>query len=99
MCIHGGRFSPENAQLQLLHDCDIHSFYSVAKCPGRSVVTFHALPAHEKAERSIKGCLSFTIGSLLHNLQEEFPDIAIVLGKFLNTLVDTDNVYNTKNVC
>ena len=91
MCIHGGRFSPENAQLQLLHDCDIHSFYSVAKCPGRSVVTFHVLPAHERAEQAIKGCLSFTIGSLLHNLKEEFPDIAMVLDKFLNTLVYTES--------
>lgn len=87
MCIHGGRFSPENAQLQLQHDCDIHSFYSVAKCPGRSVVTFHVLPAHEKAEQAIKECLSFSIGSLLHNLKEEFPDIAVVLDRILNTLL------------
>ena len=88
VCIHGGRFSPENAQLQLLHNCDIHSFYSVAKSPGRSVVTFHVLPAHEKAEQTIKGCLSYSIGSLLHNLKEEFPDIAVVLDKFLNALLE-----------
>ena len=94
MCIHGGRFSPENAQLQLLHDCDIHSFYSVAKCPGRSVVTYHVLPAHESAERAIRDGLSYTIGSLLHNLKEEFPEVAIVLDKFLNTLVYTDDAFN-----
>lgn len=88
MCIHGGRFSPENAQLQLLHDCDIHSFYSVAKCPDRSVVTFHVLPAHEQAERAIKDCLSYSIGSLLHNLKEEFPEVATVLDKILNALLE-----------
>lgn len=87
MCIHGGRFSPENAQLQLLHDCNIHSFYSVAKSLSRSVVTFHVLPAHEAAEQTMKGCLSYTIGSLLHNLKEEFPEIAKVLDRILNTLL------------
>ena len=55
------------------------------------MVTFHVLPAHEKAEQTMKICLSYTIGSLLHNLKEEFPDIAMVLDKILNTLVYTES--------
>ena len=53
------------------------------------MVTFHVLPADEKAEQAIKDCLSYSIGSLLHNLKEELPDIAVVLDKFLNALLAT----------
>lgn len=88
VCIHNGQFSPENAQLQLQNDCDLHTFYTVAKHPGRSVVAFHVLPADDKTENALKECLSFTVGSLLHNLIEEFPAVANVLSRMLNTLSD-----------
>jgi len=86
--IHGGRFSPENAQLQLQHNHDLHTFYSVARSAERGVVTFHVIPADDKMEKALKECLSYTVGSLLHNLNEEFPEVADVLSRILNTLTD-----------
>ena len=74
--------------MQLQHDCNLHTFYSVAKFPGRSVVTFHVLPADDKIENALKECLSYTVGSLLHNLNEEFPQVADVLSRILNTITD-----------
>ena len=65
VCIHSCHFSPENAQLQLLGDQQLHTFFSAARDGGqRRVVALHLVPGfgglEERLREGLGGCSTLT---------------------------------------
>ena len=77
VCVHDCRFSPENAQLQLLRGVQFHSFFSAAKHGTRRVVSYHVIPANPSVELSVRECIQCcsTLGELLTKLSYCFPEV------------------------
>lgn len=75
VCIHSCHFSPENAQLQLLPDQQVHTFFSAARHGARRVVALHLVPGAGEVEETLrerlKNCSS--LGDLLHQLSLVTP--------------------------
>lgn len=73
VCIHNSCFSPENAQMQLAHDREVISFFSVARTGDRSVVSFHVLCGSERVEDKLRKALEdcTTLGNLLNWLKAD----------------------------
>ena len=73
VCIHDCRFSPENAQMQLTHETDVITFFSVAKNQEHQVVAYHVVCGSNEAESALRERLKCaqTLGDLLQVMQKE----------------------------
>ena len=75
VCVHSCHFSPENAQLQLMQNQQVHTFFSAARHGSRRVVALHLVPGAGEVEEGLRRGLGncSTLRDLLLHLSRVSP--------------------------